>query len=51
MLVTAVKNKDIPQAMAGVIFLATVFSLIMLAVDIIQAFVDPRVKARYAGGK
>ena len=51
LVVTAVKNKDIPQAMAGTIFLATVFSFIMLVVDIIQAFIDPRVKARYVGGK
>lgn len=41
LVITAVKNKDIPQAMAGTIFLATVFSLIMLVVDLIQAFVDP----------
>lgn len=51
LLIGAVKSKDIPLAMGSTIFLAVVFSLIMLAVDIIQAFVDPRVKARYTGGK
>ena len=50
MIVTAVKTKDIPLAMAGTIFIAVLYCLIMLAVDVIQAFVDPRVKAKYAGG-
>ena len=50
LVVTAVRNKDIPLAMGGTIFLAAVFSLIMLLVDIIQAYVDPRVKVRYASG-
>ena len=49
LLVTAVRNKDVPQAMACTIFLAVVYSLIMLVVDIVQAFVDPRVKERYVG--
>ena len=47
MIVTAVRNKDIPVAMAGTITLAVIFCLIMLLVDIIQAFIDPRVRARY----
>lgn len=51
LLITAVKNKDVPQAMAATIFLAVIFSSIMIVVDIVQAFVDPRVKARYTGGK
>lgn len=51
LLITAVKSKDIPLAMGSTIVLAVIFSLIMLVVDIIQAFVDPRVKARYTGGK
>jgi peptide/nickel transport system permease protein len=43
----AIRMKDIPQVMAAVIFLAAVFCVIMMFVDIILAFVDPRVKARY----
>jgi peptide/nickel transport system permease protein len=43
----AIRMKDIPQVMAAVIFLAAVFCVIMMIVDIILAFVDPRVKARY----
>ena len=33
----------------GIMFLA--FSLIMLLVDIVYAFVDPRIKAQYEGRK
>jgi peptide/nickel transport system permease protein len=43
----AIRMKDIPQVMASVIFLASIFCIVMMIVDIILAFVDPRVKARY----
>jgi len=42
----AIRMNDTPQVMATVIFLATIFCLMMLLVDIILAFVDPRVKIR-----
>jgi len=45
--VNAIRSKDIPVVMGSVIFLAFMFCLIMLIVDIIYAFVDPRIKARY----
>ena len=48
-LVTAVFNRDYPIVQAGAIFLAIVFSLIMLIVDLLFAFVDPRIKAQYEG--
>lgn len=46
-IVTAIKMKDIPVVMACVVFLSCAFMLIMLIVDIIYAFIDPRVKAQY----
>lgn len=46
-LLLAIRMKDIPQVMATVIFLATLFCIIMVFVDIAYAFIDPRVKARY----
>ena len=46
-IINSVKRKDIPSVMGGVIFLAVLFGLILLAIDIIYAFVDPRIKARY----
>ena len=47
-IVNGIKKKDIPVVMGGTLTLAAMFSLVMLAVDIVYAFADPRVKARYA---
>lgn len=49
LIVSGVKTKDIPQVMAALIFLAACYSLVMLAVDLLYAFVDPRIKAKYSG--
>jgi len=52
LVITAITTKDIPQTMAVTIFLAALFCVIMLVVDLLYAFIDPRVKARYTqGGK
>jgi len=48
LLVTSIRSKDIPQVMACTLFIATLFCLIILAVDLLYAFVDPRIKAKYA---
>lgn len=47
LLLTAIRMKDIPQVMAAVIFLATLFCVIMLIVDLIYAYIDPRLRSRY----
>lgn len=47
----AINNRDYPIVMGGVLFLGLVFSLIMLLVDVIYAYVDPRIKAQYEGGQ
>ena len=46
-IVNGVKQKDVPVVMGGTLTLAIMFAFVMLAVDIIYAFADPRVKARY----
>lgn len=46
-LITGVNNRDYPVIQGGVIFLAIVFSIMMLIVDLVYAFVDPRIKAQY----
>ena len=46
-IVNAIKTKDIPIVMGGIIFLSATFILIMLAVDLIYAFIAPRVKDMY----
>ena len=46
-IVSAIKAKDVPIVMGAILFLSVTFMLIMLIVDIIYAFIDPRVKAQY----
>lgn len=51
-IINSVKRKDIPAVTGGTVFLAIIFSLILLIVDLLYAVVDPRIKARYTkGGK
>ena len=47
----AITARDYPVVMGGVLVLGLIFSLIMLLVDIVYAFVDPRIKAQYEGRK
>lgn len=47
----AISARDYPVVMGGVLILGLIFSLIMLLVDIVYAFVDPRIKAQYESGK
>ena len=49
LMVDAIKSKDIPLVLGSIIFMATTFSIVNLAVDIIYAFVDPRIKSQYRG--
>jgi peptide/nickel transport system permease protein len=46
-MITAVNNRDYPVVEGSVILLAAVFSFIMVLVDLIYAYVDPRIKAMY----
>lgn len=46
-LVDAIRAKDTPLVLGGVIILAVVFTVVNLAVDILYAFIDPRIKAQY----
>lgn len=48
-IVNGIYAKDVPVVMGGTICLAIMFSFIMLAVDLLYAFVDPRIKAKYIG--
>lgn len=47
--VEAIKMKDTQLVLGCVVFISIMFSLINLLVDILYAFVDPRIKARYKG--
>ena len=46
-LLSAIRSKDVPVVTGCVVFLALMFCLIMLVVDLLYAYVDPRIKARY----
>ena len=48
MTLTAIYRKDIPQVMGCITVLAITFMFILLIIDIVCAFIDPRIKARYA---
>ena len=48
-LVSGIGNRDYPVVRGAVLMLAILFSLVMLAVDIIYAYIDPRIKAMYEG--
>lgn len=52
LITTAIRQKDIPVVMGATLFLAMLFSLIILIVDVLYALIDPRIKAKYqSGGK
>jgi peptide/nickel transport system permease protein len=50
-MVTAISSRDYPAIQGAVIFLSIVFSLVMLLMDLIYAFVDPRIKSQYQRSK
>jgi peptide/nickel transport system permease protein len=50
LMTTAIRQKDIPTVMSSTLFLAVLFSLIILLVDILYAFIDPRIKSKYRNG-
>ncbi len=47
LMVDSIKTKDIPMVLGAVIFLAIMFTVVNLVVDIVYAFVDPRIKSQY----
>ena len=50
LMTTAIRQKDIPMVMGATLFLAVLFSFVILLVDILYAFIDPRIKAKYQNG-
>jgi peptide/nickel transport system permease protein len=47
LIIEAIRMKDIPVVVGATVTLATCFTMLMLLVDILYAFIDPRIKARY----
>lgn len=50
-MMDAINQRDYPAIRGTVIFLAIAFSIVMLAVDILYAFIDPRIKSQYQSKK
>ena len=48
LLVTGIRMKDIPVVMGATVFYAFMFGCIMLIVDLLYGFADPRIKAKYS---
>ncbi len=49
LILNAVKSKDVPLTTGAILWLSMAFCCIMLVVDLLYAFVDPRIKAKYKG--
>ncbi len=49
-ILAAIRAKDIPAVMTCTLFIAFLYCVIMLLVDLAYAFVDPRIRAKYSGG-
>lgn len=48
LMVDAIKQKDTPMVLASVIFISVTFSIVNLVVDILYAYLDPRIKSQYS---
>jgi peptide/nickel transport system permease protein len=51
LLVQSIKVKNAPQVQGGVLFLALTMSVANLIVDILYAFIDPRIRSQYVKPK
>ena len=50
LITTAIRQKDIPMVMGSTLFLAVLFSLIIVLVDILYAVIDQRIMDKYKKG-
>ena len=51
LIIDRISFKDEPVIIAGTILISVCFTIVMLAVDILYAYIDPRVKAKYSRAK
>lgn len=47
LMVEAIKNRNYPIVQGGVLFIAIAFSIINLFIDLLYAYIDPRLKSQY----
>lgn len=51
LVLKSIRAKDIPSIMGTTIVLSLVVVFTVLILDIVYAYIDPRIRAKYAGGK
>lgn len=49
LIIEAIRMKDIPTVTGATIMLVIGFSIIMIIVDVLYAYIDPRIKSKYVG--
>lgn len=49
--IDAIYRRDMPQILASLITIGTIFMVVMLIVDIMYAVLNPRIRSMYSGGK
>lgn len=47
MMVNAIRTRDSMMVQGGVLFIAFIFTIVNLAVDILYAYIDPRIRSQY----
>ena len=50
-LVDGISSRDLPVVRGGVVFLAILFCVVVLLVDLVYTFIDPRIKSQFEGTK
>ena len=50
LIIESIRMKDVPQVTGCALMLAFFFMLVMLLVDMLYAYIDPRIKSRYQRG-
>ena len=50
-MINGINNRDYDVVQGAMLYLAVTFMLVMLIVDLVYAFIDPRIKAQYASKK
>lgn len=48
-MVDSINARNYPMVQGGVLVIACVFTLVNLAVDVLYANLDPRIKSQYGG--
>ena len=46
-IITAVKQKDVPVVLSGVVIVCAMCAVVNLVIDLAYAFIDPRIQATY----